>query len=362
MKVIHPEIKAALLRRFRDLPLDARLPSYRDLAREYNVALLTINRVMGDLEREGYVVRRPNRGTFLASRERTVVAVDDEAPAPNGSVALAYPHYFSYHYWHEVDLAGESAQKHGLRLHEYKLRPASTPEQLLGFLRKRKDVRGLLLLPVAAFTAPASLALLDGLGLPVVLLSTSVDVAPYRNLHAVDLDWQEAGRLGMDALLAAGHRRVAWVNHAFAGAEAMGRGIRQALSAHGLRASDLLTVGNGTPAWADSRVVAMELAGRLLDAGEVTGAFFDTTGGVRGALRALWERGRRAPEDLSMVANGNQSGDEEFLAPPLTTVEGDRAAEMRAAFAALLEPPPADRRRIIPVRLCPRRSIAPPAR
>ena len=359
MKPVHHKIKEALLKRLREVPLESQLPSDRELAREYNVALLTINRVMRDLSQEGYVVRKPRLGTFLASRERTV-ATSDERQSGAGRLVLAYPNFFSHHYWRHVQLAEELALKNGLSLVEYKMNPGTTADKVVNFAQQQANLRGLLVLPAPGTVNAQALARYDGLGKPVVLLSTAIDITAQANLHCFDFDWFRVGWLAIDALLRAGHRRVAWINHEPGRSDDIAKGMRQALRDHGLSGSDLLTVGHGIEAWEDSRSAGWRLAGKLIDEGGATGAYVDSLAGVRGALRALWERGKRAPEDLSIITNGNQSGDEDFSTPPVTTVDGDWDEEMRRAFAVVLsEVPVTMRAQTIPVRLRERSSIMP---
>ncbi|MFN8095433.1 MAG: GntR family transcriptional regulator [Vicinamibacteria bacterium] len=49
------------------LPPDARLPSFRDLAPKLLVSLITVRRAYADLEAAGLIVRRQGQGTFVAS-------------------------------------------------------------------------------------------------------------------------------------------------------------------------------------------------------------------------------------------------------------------------------------------------------
>lgn len=361
MKPVHHEVKAALLLRIRDLALESQLPSDRDLAREFNVAFLTINRVMNDLEREGYVERRPRKGTFLASHERPIAHGDAPRGGGNGTVVFAYPNWFSFHYWRHVRLAEEYAVKAGMQLLEYKLTPESTPERVLAFAQRQSDLRGIIMLPVTSSLTPTSLRLLDGLGQPVVLLFAATAVDAYANLHAFDTDWLRAGWLCADTFLRAGHRRLAWINNEPGRGDQVARGMRQALKEHGLRGSDLTTYTLNSAAWTDSRIAGYELTQRLLAGGDATAALIDSLAGVQGALRALWERGLSAPQHLSLIAEGMQSGDEEFMTPPLTTFNGAWNEEMRHVFAVLGgTAAEGGRTRLIPVELRERGSVARP--
>lgn len=362
MKPVHHEVKAALLRRLQSLPLDSRLPSDRDLAREFNVAFLTINRVMNDLMREGYVVRRPRLGTFLASRERQVASGADDGADGRGCILFAYPNYFSHHIFSHLRLALELALKNRIRLVEYKLTQDSTAERLAAVAGRQEDLRGLIVMPFHALGTAKALARLDALGLPTVIIPASADISRLKHIHTTDVDWHELGRVAAGALLRAGHRRIAWLNHEPDRPDDIARGMRAALKEHGLRGADLLTIGNGIASWSDSREAGYRLSQRLLDEGTVTAAYCDSINGVRGALRALWERGLSAPARLSLIAAGNQSGDEAYFTPPLTTVDADWTAEMQYAFQVLLGgAAPLPRSFTTPISLHERGSIAPPA-
>ena len=83
--------------------------------------------------------------------------------------------------------------------------------------------------------------------------------------------------------------------------------------------------------------------------------------GATGVLRALWERGQRCPEHLSLIASGNQSGEEGFTTPALTTLDSDWGGEVQRAFAVLRgDHAAAAAAWRIPVRLVERASVAAP--
>jgi len=66
-------------------------------------------------------------------------------------------------------------------------------------------------------------------------------------------------------------------------------------------------------------------------------------------------------EHLSLIAAGNQSGDEAYFTPPLTTIDADWEAEMQHAFALILgRSKPAERSFTTPIALHERGSIAAP--
>lgn len=359
MKSLHHVVREALLARIRQLPPESRLPGDRDLARECNVAFMTLNKVMLELAREGHIVRRPRQGTFVASHVSEVVA--PPSVGSDGAILFAYPHYFSHHYFRHLQLATRQAAAHRVRLIELRITPDTTPAQLTTAVRAHGEVRGVLLLPLPSFLTAKALAELDALGRPVVLVGCDAEVTATRHLTTFEVDWFAVGKLAAETFLAAGHRRIAWLNHQAVPSDAIARGMRQALKDAGLRGGDLLTYGKGTESWKDSRETALRLAERLLDDGKATAAFCDSVGGARSAVLALWQRGLPAPAHLSLLATGMQSGDEDYVAPPLSTIDADWDSEMERAVAVILGTASEPRRRgIVAVRLRARASIVGP--
>ncbi|NEX46349.1 histidine utilization repressor [Pseudotabrizicola algicola] len=77
----HDRILAALRDRITggDWPPGFRLPFETDLAEQHGVSRMTMNKVLGQLTREGYLVRRKRLGTFVAQpvAQAAVMAIPD---------------------------------------------------------------------------------------------------------------------------------------------------------------------------------------------------------------------------------------------------------------------------------------------
>jgi len=58
------------------LPSGERLPSFRDLAADLTVSLITVRRAYAELETAGLVVRKQGQGTFVAPSVRTASRAD----------------------------------------------------------------------------------------------------------------------------------------------------------------------------------------------------------------------------------------------------------------------------------------------
>lgn len=141
----------------------------------------------------------------------------------------------------------------------------------------------------------------DGLAtvdLPVVAVDTTVD-----GCVSIDIDDEAAGRSGAEYLLAAGHRRIAFVGDAedhplgFRSSAQRRRGYERALEAAGVAIRPGF-VKQGSP----DRATAHRLTAELLDSSEQPTAIFaasDTQ--ALGVIEAARARGLDVPGDLSVL-------------------------------------------------------------
>ncbi|GMA33247.1 substrate-binding domain-containing protein [Litorihabitans aurantiacus] len=164
----------------------------------------------------------------------------------------------------------------------------------------------------------------------------------------------------MEHLLDHGHRTVTHV-----------RGPAASLSAdrreEGWR-SVLLERGRDVPAVVDGDWTASSgyLAGaRIAEDPSVTAVYASNDEMALGVVRALHERGRRVPQDVSVVGFDDVAGADNFL-PPLTTVRQDFAEVGRRSVRHLVEQIERGRRtsgvELVPATLVERQSVASPSR
>ncbi|MGC8627522.1 MAG: LacI family DNA-binding transcriptional regulator [Acidimicrobiales bacterium] len=180
---------------------------------------------------------------------------------------------------------------------------------------------------IAPFTsAPGALAELPA-GMPIV----AVEGDPDSDIPVVTVDQFEGARLATEHLLAAGHPTVFHVRGPSDWHEARGRvaGWRAALQEAG---ADITPPLSGD--WsARSGYEAGQVLAQIPDA---TAIFAANDHMALGVLRALYERGRRVPEDV-VVAGFDDTPESGYYIPPLTTVRQDFAGVGRAVVQLLVE-------------------------
>lgn len=157
------------------------------------------------------------------------------------------------------------------------------------------------------------------LTLPPHVTVVVVDSDAGDRFHVVDTDQQQGARTAVQHLLELGHRTV-W--HVAGPRESFAAGRREAAWEAALRAE-----GREVPPllrgdWTSES--GYEAGLRLVDEAECTAVFVANDQMALGVLRALHERGRRVPEEVSVVGFDDVAEAGSFI-PPLTTVHQDFA-------------------------------------
>lgn len=183
-----------------------------------------------------------------------------------------------------------------------------------------------------------------------------IDGDPERSAELVTVDQEAGGYAATRHLLDAGHRTVWHVSGPEHWFDSRGRitGWRRALAEAGAEIPPLMA--------ADWSAASGYRAGQMLARmNDVTAVFAANDHLALGILRALHERGRRVPEDVSVVGFDDVP-EAEFYIPPLTTIRPDFDAVANACLDLLLGQIDSGRRRgerrIIPPSLVSRYSVA----
>lgn len=194
--------------------------------------------------------------------------------------------------------------------------------------------------------------------MPVVLAGRGLPDSDYNTVRHDDV---AGATLAAEHLASLGHRRVAQINGP-ADIDAFvrrGAAFSAAVAAEGIEEVDPPAPASVTPTFVEGR----RLMSALLDSPRrPTGVFAPSDVMAVGALDAISGHGLRCPEDISVVGY-NDLPLSRFVAPPLTTVElpaeelGAEAARM--ALETIVDPGRRGRLVTLPARLIVRRSTGP---
>lgn len=340
---LHTRLRDWLVANIDSYPEGTRLPTEFELADRFGISRLTVHKVMGELQRDGYVVRMRSKGTFVARKDQRVRG---NAAGNRGTVIVAYPDWFSFDIWQKVDLAEVQAVKHGFSLVNLKLTRLGGYESLRALVEEFEETRGVMVVPPGGNVSPDDRVLLDSLGVPVVVLCEVDDLNATRHLSSVCQDMDDIARRDVDAAVAAGARRLAHV-----GAEPWNpllERFARSLREHAQGRIDLILPSPSTHAWQDSPAKAYHLARELLAGRPAPDALvLDSFPTALAASRAVHDLGRA--DALSLIVNAPYFGLERFLHPRAVRVASPLRGIVARAFELLAAEtyPPAQRRWLI---------------
>lgn len=337
-QTLHTQIKEGLIREFSGYALNTKLPTDRALAKTLDVSPVTVNKVMNELEREGYVVRRQGRGTFLASREKQVVR-ESSGSGVNGQIVIALPNYFSSEYWQRLHCAEELAVRNGYELIEFKFNPDTTWDSVFSLIEKQPNLQGVIVSPLADSFTREVYDRFDKLGVPVTVFGNFPFITLGENITAITTDWFKLNYLKIKYLLDRGHRNIASVRNEPGGFDNnMGiKGQKQAFLDCGLNPRELIISLEGAGLWKNSAEAGYLQTKKIMESNNITALNYDSTAGAMGGLRCIWEKGLRVPEDISIIATGGYLNYENFMPPPLTVVHPDIPSELSSVFEVIME-------------------------
>lgn len=304
---------------------DKPLPSERALAAEFEISRVTARRCLQMLCREGVVVARPGRGYFAA-----YVTAGPETLRHRRSILYYYasdagtPMLDSLH---ATIINGANAESLRLGLHLYAV--SKPPTEFLNALREQweEGLRGVLL---DWATAPVAERLIER-GVPFVVVEDDIEGLP---VCAVIQDNVGGTHQALEHMFERGHRHFGIIvnNRDEIHTQQRLAAYREFLLRHELPS---------TPSWLAVRpegaAGGREAMAALLDADDPpTAVFVASRGLLPGALDELARRGRRYPEDVSLVVWGDPRVDAAHVhSAPVTYVTWSGEEMGRLAVRAL---------------------------
>lgn len=366
---MYKQIEVSLHRRIMEgqWPLGAMLPSRRDLARQYGVSPLTVERAVARLITAGLLRADDRRGTFVTAdvTTRQALSAQENAdlnghgnvrghsprPVTIGIIAALYlfdqGHMELNNFWVRL-LIGSleqsfSGQGHVTRLFN-RVQGPGQPVAPLGESIAYALAQGVDALAVIVFGLPpaeidAGLAALDGQELPTVCVTSQ---ALRRPIPHVFYDNHSAGYQGAQHLLRGGCRDLAFFSpYAASWAEERIAGALVAAEHAGL-APAALQIAPATPLpWMqeeDPEALGYGAASAILDQETVpSGVICVNDGTAFGFLRAASERGLVAGRDFSVLAFDDHPQARAIqltsLRPPMAAMGQEAARLLRQALS-----------------------------
>ena len=356
----HSELTGLLRTLVTTLQPGDRLPAQDELMRRYKVSDRTVLRSLEDLQRAGWIVRRPGSGTYVTDpRERGGNAPDTDTatPAQSRTIAALAPHFFAASYLRLcADTLSARAEAANLSLVCH-----ANPMDNLQFIEALRPLGFVL------FSYPMA-----GVGeqlvthghRAVVVGSPPEGVDP--KLPSVYADHEIGGHLAAQHLLYLGHRRIAfafdnqmrypyrqhprWTGHQQALEE---------LRSAGERVTDTVIDAEMLASWREDAALAAAYF-RRPDAPTGITVWNDSAAII--LLGILHRAGLRVPEDISVIGFDALPEGADTV-PPLTTVDQHVAWQMQAVLRLLIRPTPPPAQAVVAIpELKLRSSCGPPPR
>lgn len=296
-----------LLEKIRTGQVNEKLPSVRELRNQFGFATVTINKVYQSLIAQGLIETHSGKGAFIKANQGEVVA-ESALAGFDESVIVVYKDYFSFTIWSVVHELERLCLLQGYNLINYKVTRADYLEKLVDFVKKQKNIKGILIKGMEDLFY-GHIDMLNSLGIPVVLLDSGVEhVKKFDHVFSVTPDFEKSGYAMAQTLLDHGHTKLCYVQtdtHQFFSIHAdQQKGIRRALREAGLPVRSLKVFSDKdreTDAMASGYQLIKENAAEL---SSVTGLIFSNSASAFSALKALAELGVKVPEDLSVIGEG----------------------------------------------------------
>lgn len=303
------------------LPPGERIPSEKEIARQFGVSRITSKRALEMLAAEGSITRVPGRGSFVAEQEAPAAEYSGADGALIGLIIEDFADSFGTKLIYGVE---EYCRQNGFRLVLYRTRWDAGREEEAIRDALALGVAGLLIMPVhGEYYSNVYLQLvLDRF--PIVFVDRHL-----RGLEAsfVGTDNAEAARCATNYLFDLGHRSIAWLSPVEKTASTIRDrelGLVQAHADRGVPVDRTTWITDLQSIYATAATAELHEAEKtrirnhLLDHPEITAVFAEECSLATLVHEAATAAGLSVPRDLSIVtidACCEQSGE-----PPFTHI------------------------------------------
>lgn len=300
-------VRENLHRQIVRMPVGAKLPPERSLAKKFDVDRLTVRRAMGLLAKEGYIIRHQGRGTFVTDR------IDLEKPTATSSTIaciMPFPQILSHRRMIEGMQQEAAARGHDLLLKSF----GHNPQQEWNILEAlaEEDLAGIITFPIPENVLDeAYMGLINGLletGRKVVLMDMYV---PGSAAPVAMADKHQVGYLAVEHLIMLGHRKICYVttrSQDTTGKESF-NGYRDALSDYGVKFDEGLVID--LPIKESAGPAHDAIHERLQDNPRFCTAIATSHFSMAyGIYNALIELGRTPARDISLIGNDMEENPE----------------------------------------------------
>lgn len=313
----------------------ARMPTIRELMKQFGMSLATINRALAELEHEGTIIRRQGARIVPAGKVRSVRQISGNTKRRLKRVLLAYVDYPAEVIWKSIWTVEQYCRQNKVELVVCKRFQDTPLEEIIRYAGKQRKLDGMLLINSADRISDGNMALLGTLPFPVVLLR-SIFLYPQlpENVFVQCSDYESDTKALTECLIENGHTRIGYVRNGpqSDASKLHMKGFSAALKEHGIEPNPSYEFHSAIKSWENALSSAQTVVLRNIDTirkERLTALVFDSSEGALAAIRPLQEHGFRVPEDIS-IAGDNELSFYDYL-PIAPAVTKTRLPDMIAA-------------------------------
>lgn len=305
-----------------------RMPTVAEMMKRFRASQSPVIRAVHDLEKEGILYCRRGVGIVSRTGMQPFIIADSTKTARksiNKTIAFIVVDYFANAIWQMTHSLNAYSQQLGLTTQNYWLQRDSDRLELVKKALKLPNLQGIVLMSSADRLEASLLEFLGKLPIPTVILDSyfSYDDLP-ENISVLRPDASENGKRCIDYLYEMGHRKIGFARALPDStiSQLMIEGAAERVKDYDM---ELQVFSCAVKSWDSvrdaSRKITLDNLG-VIKSGKIDAMIFIGAGGAIAANRIFWENKIRIPEDLSIMAHGDDASFEDCT-PALNSTRTD---------------------------------------
>ena len=355
----YDRIKAYLMEEALKPESRLKMPTVQELMRKFGASQSPVTRAIRDLEHEGVVRCRRGSGMVscsAAAREENFPEGQEES---DFTVLFLRTDYFAESLWNMEHTILTYARQNKISIINYRVGEEADIPAIIESVKKTRSLSGVVMNSSPGLKSEDLITYLNNLPFPVVMINSS-DLYDHagENVTILSLDSEQAGRLCVEALAQAGHKKIGYIRNEPESDLTRMRfeGICAAAEEFGVNVTHFPAT---IKSWDNSAQAAEKITRARLDEIRSLGLtaliYFSGMGALAGR-RVLQLAGFRIPEDVSVISEDDGSIMEQ-LYPAGSIVSGEYLQPCRDALDIILGRLPSPGIKLYPYRYIERESV-----
>lgn len=310
---LYRNIKNYLLEQIQDkLSIGDRLPTEAEIMKQFQVSRITVTKALKELKEEGYIIRYPSKGSFVASKdsytkELNIPASEDALPGTAYSDIMCMLPYFSDQF--SLNIINGITSILPPRQYNIHMVQSRTHQKEDYLLKKcfQSDCKGLILFPVDQIYYSNQLLRMKLNNYPMVLIDR---ILPGIDTNYVAIDNVYAGKIAFEHLFMLGHRNLLFITHTSKDVQTVKsriKGLWQGSEESGLLPS-CIHIEENLDIHKPFNISADYIA-RVLAEKHITAVICCESKTCLYMYSLLCELGLKVPKDISMISFDNPTND-----------------------------------------------------